>query len=41
MTMAEVAYLLEFTREPEDKYAGNLTQGDVEELQAWMETFDK
>lgn len=40
MTVSEFMYLLEWSR-PKAKgdYAGSLTQGDVDELREWMETW--
>jgi hypothetical protein len=42
MTVSEFMAEAEYHR-PKEKgdYAGSLTRGDVEELAAWMETWDK
>jgi hypothetical protein len=40
MTLAEVGYLLEFTSSGEGGYAGSLTQGSVDDLAEWMETWE-
>lgn len=37
MTMVEILYLMEFTSEPENKYAGKLTRADVDDLLEHME----